>query len=153
MKSVNKVILIGNLGGDPELRHTPGNVPVVNFSLATNESWTDQSGEKHEKTEWHRIVIWRKLAEICNEHLRKGSKVYLEGKLQTRSWEDQSGQKRYMTEIVATEVVFLDGKGEGGGWLPRDEDAPPAGRGEKTYDNDNFDDFKPPAGGEDDLPF
>ena len=109
-RSVNKVILIGNLGADPELRHTPGNVPVVNFTVATNESWVNREGAREERTEWHRVVAWRKLAEICNEYLRKGTQVYIEGRLQTRNWEDQSGQKRYMTEIVADEMVILGGR-------------------------------------------
>ena len=107
---VNKVILIGNLGADPELKYTPSGVPVVNFSLATSESWTDKSGERQERTEWHRIVLWRKLAEIAGQYLRKGSKLYVEGKLQTRSWDDQSGQKRYTTEVVVNDMQMLDGR-------------------------------------------
>ena len=93
-RGVNKVILIGNSGADPELRYTPGGTAVSNFSIATNESWTDSSGEKQERTEWHRIVVWGRLAEICNQYMRKGSKVYIEGKLQTSSWEGQDGVKR-----------------------------------------------------------
>ncbi len=150
-RSVNKVILIGNLGADPELRHTPGNVPVVNFTVATNESWVNRDGAREERTEWHRVVAWRKLAEICNEYLRKGTQVYIEGRLQTRTWEDQGGQKRYMTEIVADEMVILGGRGSAAG---------DAGSGGKVFSDDgpygadNFDDFRPPAGkGEDDLPF
>ncbi|MEA7571537.1 single-stranded DNA-binding protein, partial [Salmonella enterica subsp. enterica serovar Virginia] len=100
-KGVNKVILIGNLGADPELRYMPNNVAVANFTLATSESWKDkQSGEDKEKTEWHRIVIYNKLAEIAGEYLRKGMQVYIEGKLQTRKWQDQQGQEHYTTEIV-----------------------------------------------------
>ena len=107
---VNKVILIGNLGADPEVRYTPDGVPVANFSLATSESWNDRtSGEKQERTEWHRLVLWRKLAEIAGQYLKKGSKIYVEGKLQTRSWDDQSGQKRYTTEVVANSMEMLDG--------------------------------------------
>ena len=106
---VNKVILIGNLGSDPEVKYTPSGVPVANVSLATNESWTDRNGERQERTEWHRLVIWRKLAEIVGQYLRKGSKIYIEGKLQTRSWEDQNGQKRYTTEVVANSMEMLDG--------------------------------------------
>lgn len=107
--SINKVMLIGNLGSDPELRFTPNGVQVANFSLATTESWTDKSGERQERTEWHRIVLWRRLAEIAGQYLKKGSKIYIEGKLQTRSWEDQNGQKRYTTEVVANSMEMLDG--------------------------------------------
>ena len=114
---VNKVIILGNVGADPELRYTPGGAAVTNFNIATNESWTDNNGEKQERTEWHRIVVWGRLAEICNQYLRKGSKVYVEGRLQTRSWEGQDGQKRYTTEVVAREMQMLDGRGDmdGGG--------------------------------------
>ena len=115
-RGVNKVILIGNLGSDPEVKYTPDGVPVANFSLATSESWNDRStGERQERTEWHRLVLWRKLAEIASQYLKKGSKLYVEGKLQTRSWDDQSGQKRYTTEIVVNEMEMLDSRGEGGG--------------------------------------
>ena len=115
-RGVNKVILIGNLGADPEVRYTPDGAPVANFNLATSESWNDRSsGEKQERTEWHRLVVWRKLAEIAGKYLKKGSKIYIEGKLQTRSWEDQSGQKRYTTEVVVNELQMLDSRGEGGG--------------------------------------
>ena len=111
---VNKVILIGNLGGDPEVRYTPSGAAVVNVNLATNESWTDRSGERQERTEWHRLVLWSKLAEIAGQYLRKGSKVFVEGRLQTRSWDDQGGQKRYTTEVVVNDLQMLDGRGEGG---------------------------------------
>ena len=107
-RGVNKVILIGNAGADPELRYTPGGTAVSNFSIATNESWTDSGGERQERTEWHRIVVWGRLAEICNQYLRKGSKVYIEGKLQTRSWEGQDGLKRYTTEVIARDMQLLD---------------------------------------------
>jgi len=108
--SVNKVILLGRLGQDPELKYTPSGAAVCNFSLATSESWTDKnSGQKQEKTEWHRIVVWGKLAELCNQYLSKGRQAFLEGKLQTRSWEDQSGNKKYTTEIVASTVQFIGG--------------------------------------------
>ena len=107
--SINKVMLIGNLGSDPELRFTPSGVQVANFSLATSESWTDKSGERQERAEWHRIVLWRRLAEVAGQYLKKGSKIYIEGKLQTRSWEDQNGQKRYTTEVVANSMEMLDG--------------------------------------------
>jgi len=113
-RGVNKVILIGNIGADPELRYTPGGAAVTNFNLATNETWTDNSGERQERTEWHRIVVWGRLAEICNQYLRKGSKVYIEGRLQTRSWE-QDGVKRYTTEVVARDMQMLDSRGDMGG--------------------------------------
>ena len=107
MASVNKVILIGNLGADPELRYTPAGRGVVNFRMATTRNWTTKDGEKREETEWHRIVAWDKLAEICGEYLKKGSPVYIEGRIQTRSWEDQSGTKRWSTEIVGGEMKML----------------------------------------------
>ena len=107
--SINKVILIGNLGSDPELRSTPSGVQVANFGLATSESWTDKGGERQERAEWHRIVLWRRLAEVAGQYLKKGSKIYIEGKLQTRSWEDQNGQKRFMTEVVANSMEMLEG--------------------------------------------
>ncbi|MGD9224459.1 MAG: single-stranded DNA-binding protein, partial [Desulfobacteraceae bacterium] len=114
MSGINKAIIVGNLGRDPEMRYTPDGTAVANFSVATSESWTDkQSGEKKERTEWHRIVAWRRLGEICGEYLSKGSQVYVEGKLQTRSWE-QEGVTRYTTEIVATTVQFLGGRDGGG---------------------------------------
>ena len=106
--SINKVILIGNLGSDPELRSTPSGVQVANCSLATSETWTDKSGERQERAEWHRIVLWRRLAEVAGQYLKKGSKIYIEGKLQTRSWDDQNRQKRYTTEVVASSMEMLD---------------------------------------------
>lgn len=113
MSGVNKVILIGRLGRDPELRFTPAGKAVANFTMATSETWKDDSGEKQERTEWHRIVIWGKLAEVANKYLSKGSQVYIEGKLQTRDWE-KDGQKHYSTEVVANSLVMLDGKGNSG---------------------------------------
>jgi len=108
MAGINKVILIGRLGNDPEIRYTPSGAAVANFSIATSEEWKDKdSGEKKERTEWHRIVAWRKLGEICGEYLSKGKQVYVEGRLQTRSWDDKDGNKRYTTEIVASDVQFL----------------------------------------------
>ena len=107
--SINKVLLIGNLGDDPELRFTASGTQVANFSLATSETWQDKNGERQERTEWHRIVLWRRLAEIAGQYLKKGSKVYIEGKLQTRSWDDQKGQKHYSTEVVANSMELLDG--------------------------------------------
>lgn len=113
MAGVNKAIIIGRLGKDPETRHFSDGSPVCNFSVATSETWTDkQTGEKKEKTEWHRIVAFRKLAEICGKYLEKGKQVYIEGKLQTRDWESKSGEKHYITEIVADQVQFLGSFGE-----------------------------------------
>lgn len=112
-RGVNKVILIGNMGKDPEVRYTPNGVAVANVTIATSESWKDkQSGEMQERTEWHRVVFYQRLAEIVGEYLRKGSKVYVEGRLQTRKWQDKtSGQDRYTTEIVADSMQMLDSKG------------------------------------------
>ncbi|MBI4411629.1 MAG: single-stranded DNA-binding protein [Deltaproteobacteria bacterium] len=113
MASINKVILIGNLGGDPEVRFTPGGQAVANFNIATNERWKDKNGQPQERTEWHRIVVWGRLAELCRDYLAKGRRVYLEGRLQTRKWEDKQGQTRYTTEIVAQVLQFLDSAGAG----------------------------------------
>jgi len=116
-RGINKVILIGNMGRDPEIRYTPSGLAIANLTLATSESWKDkQSGENVEKTEWHRVVMYQRLAEIAGEYLRKGSKVYIEGRLQTRKWQDKNtGQDRYTTEIVANEMQMLDSKGSAGG--------------------------------------
>ena len=112
MAGVNKAILIGNLGGDPEVRYTPSGVAVARFNIATSEEWKDRdTGEKRERTEWHRIVAWRRLGEICGEYLSKGKQVYVEGRIQTNAWEDKDGNKRYTTEIVANTVQFLGGRG------------------------------------------
>jgi single-strand DNA-binding protein len=113
MASVNKVILIGNLGKDPEIRTTPQGTTLARFSLATTTAWKDASGAKQERTEWHDIVAWEKLAQICGEYLQKGKQVYVEGSLQTRSWEDQNGQKRYKTEVKASNVVMLGRREDG----------------------------------------
>ena len=113
---INKVILVGRLGKDPEIRSTPGGQTVAKFSLATDEKFTDKSGEKQERTEWHNIVAWARLAEICGQYLRKGSLVYIEGSIRTDSWDDkESGQKRYRTEIIAREMKMLGGKRDSGG--------------------------------------
>jgi single-strand DNA-binding protein len=105
--SVNKVIVMGRLGADPELKTLSSGQSVANFNVATSENWVDRDGQKQEKTEWHRIVVWGKLAEVCRQYLSKGRQVFVEGKLQTRSWEDQQGQKRYTTEIVANNIQFI----------------------------------------------
>ena len=115
-KSVNKVILIGNLGKDPEVKYTPQGTPVAKITLATNERFKDKSGAWQDRTEWHNVVLWQRLAEIAGEYLKKGGKVYIEGRLQTRSWDDkQTNQKKYMTEVVANDLVLLGGRGEAGG--------------------------------------
>ena len=118
-RGINKVILIGNLGQDPEVRFTPSGTAVANLNLATSDTWMDrQSGQRQERTEWHRVVLFNKTAEIAQQYLKKGSKVYIEGRLQTRKWQDQNGQDRYSTEIVANDMQMLDSRGgdfQGGG--------------------------------------
>jgi single-strand DNA-binding protein len=114
MSGVNKVIIVGRLGGDPEVRYTPSGQAVARLSIATSESWNDKQGQKQERTEWHRVVVWGKIAEIVGQHLSKGRQVYVEGRLQTRSWDDKAtGQKKYSTEIVASTVQFLGSASEG----------------------------------------
>jgi single-strand DNA-binding protein len=148
MKSVNKVILIGRLGRDPELKYTGTGTPFCRFSIATDDSWTDKtSGEKQERTEWHSIVVWNRLAEICNEYLRKGRLVYIEGSLQTREWDDQDGNKRKTTEVVARDMVLLgspQGSGESGGG-PQQSRKATAGAPSGTSDTGGITD--------DDIPF
>jgi len=112
-KMINKAILIGRLGKDPEVRYTPDGTMVTNFNLATDEQWKDKNGEKVQKTEWHRIVTFGKLAEICGNYLVKGKMVFIEGRIQTRAWEDKDGVKRYTTEIVANDMKMLDSQGQG----------------------------------------
>ncbi len=115
MAGVNKAIIVGNLGGDPEVRYTPSGSAVANISIATSEQWKDkQTGERQERTEWHRVVLFNRLGEIAGEYLKKGSKVYIEGRIQTRKWQDQNGNDRYSTEIVANEMQMLDSRGGGG---------------------------------------
>ena len=142
---VNKVILIGNLGADPEIRYTQTGTPVANFRIATTEVWKKQDGSKEEQTEWHRIVAFKRLAEVCGEYLQKGSKVYIEGKLQTRKWEDRDGNTRYTTEIVAREMKMLTPRGDQGQG------------GGKQYGDDEPPMSEPPAGPEssmgEDVPF
>ena len=149
MAGINKVILIGNLGRDPELRYTQNGQPVANFSLATSEQWTDKnSGEKVERTEWHRIVVWGRSAEHCSQYLAKGRTVYIEGRLQTREWEDKEGQKRSTTEVNAQTVQFLGG--------PRGQNQPDAGSPQtgspSQPSSTGGDSAGPPAAG-DDVPF
>ena len=143
MAGVNKVILVGNLGRDPEIRYTPSGQAVANFTLATSESFNNREGKREERTEWHRIVVWGKTAENCAQYLAKGRTVYIEGRLQTREWEDKEGQKRRTTEVVAQTVQFLGG--------PRGSGAPPASReGGGSYEGP-AEEPSPPAG--DDIPF
>jgi single-strand DNA-binding protein len=113
MAGINKVILVGNLGRDPEVRYTPSGTAVANFTLATTETWTDRDGERQSHTEWHRIVAWRRLGEICGEYLSKGKQVYIEGRIRTREWEDQEGNKRKTTEIEAQTMQMLGSRGQG----------------------------------------
>jgi single-strand DNA-binding protein len=155
---VNKVILVGNLGKDPEVRYTPGGQAVANFNIATNENWTDKAGQKQERTEWHRIVVWGKQAELCAEYLSKGRQVYLEGRLQTREWNNKEGVKQYTTEVVANQVVFLSGgeRGQGRG-SSRGAAAGAASGDDFSQPPPQFEESPgPPAGGgkaEDDIPF
>ena len=113
MKSLNKVQLIGHVTADPELKYTPTGAAVCNFSVATNRQWTTDTGEKKEEADFHRLVAWNKLAEICGQLVKKGRKVYVEGRLQTRSWQDKDGQTKYMTEVVLSDMILLDSKGAG----------------------------------------
>ena len=146
MSGVNKVILIGNLGGDPTVRYTPTGTAVANFNIATTERFTNKSGEKEERTEWHRIVAWGKLAEICQQYLKKGKQVYIEGRLQTRQWEDQQGQKRQSTEVVANNMQMLGRAGDspagdfGGGSQDFSSEPAPqtAPAGNTTADDDDL---------------
>ncbi len=114
MSGVNKVILVGRLGNDPEVHYTNSGKAVAKLSIATSENWADKEGQRQERTEWHRIVVWGKLGELCGEYLKKGRQVFIEGRLQTRSWEDKEGQKKYTTEIVAQNIQFLGGRSESG---------------------------------------
>ena len=155
MASVNKVILIGNLGRDPETRYMPDGAAITNISVATTDTWKDKQGEKQEKTEWHRVAFFGKLAEIAGEYLKKGSQVYVEGRLQTRKWQDKDGQDRYTTEIVADRMQMLGSRqGMGGGAAAAAEPPPegggsarPAGGKPAGKPGGKFDDF------EDDIPF
>lgn len=142
--SVNKVILIGRLGADPEIRYTQGGSPVANLRLATNESWKGKDGNKEERTEWHKVVCWAKLAELASQYLSKGRQVYIEGRLQTRMWEDKDGQKRYSTEIVASTLQFLGaGSSKGAGAEGSSADV----SGDLPMPPEEF------AGNEEDIPF
>ena len=151
-RGVNKVILVGNLGRDPDMKYTASGAAIANVTVATSESWNDrQTGEKQEKTEWHRVVFLQRLAEIAGEYLRKGSQVYIEGKLQTRKWQDQNGQDRYSTEIVANEMQMLGSRGgeagarqpQSGGFRPNPNAPVEQSTSQKTGPNDFADDDIP----------
>ena len=154
-RGINKVILVGNLGNDPEVRYTPAGAAVTTISVATTESWKDKEGNKQEKTEWHRVVFFSRLAEIAGEYLKKGSQVYIEGKLRTNKWQDQNGQDRYTTEILANEMQMLGGRGGdsgSGGFGGGGQSAPSAPRANNQQQQNNnpapnFDDF------DDEIPF
>lgn len=146
MSSLNKAMIIGRLGQDPDVRYTQSNTAVANLSVATSERYKDKSGEWVENTEWHRVVAWGRLAEICQEYLKKGSQVYIEGPIQTRSWEGKDGQTKYTTEIKALTMTMLDSKGSGGGSVPeKSGNAQPVSSNVDL--NENLDDI------DDDLPF
>ena len=152
-RGINKVILVGNLGADPETRFLPSGGSVTNIRIATSESWKDkQTGQQQERTEWHRVVFFNRLAEIAGEYLRKGSKVYIEGQLETRKWQDQSGQDRYSTEVVlrpyTSTMVMLDGRGEGGGGYVSDQ----SGGGYGSQDS-GFSNPAPASDMDDEIPF
>lgn len=151
MAGINKVIIVGNLGKDPELRHTPTGQAVCNFSVATSEAWTDKGGQKQERTEWHRVVVWGKLGELCAKYLQKGRQVYLEGKLQTRAWDDKDGQKRYTTEVVGNTVQFLGSAAGAGAARTTPEFSGGGGSNNDPFGAPpNFDEAGPTS---DDIPF
>ncbi len=133
--AINKVILIGNLGQNPEVKHSASGQSICNLSIATNESWTDKNGQKQEKTEWHRVVVFGKLAELCGQYLQKGRQAYIEGKLQTRSWQDKDNQTRYTTEVVAQQVQFLGGNASAGRSAGNDYNAGSSYNGAASYNN------------------
>ncbi len=145
MASVNKVILVGNVGRDPELRYTQSGQPVASFSVATNERFKDRDGNQKDRTEWHRIVAWARLAEICGEYLKKGSPVYIEGRIQTRDWEDKEGNKRQTTEIVALTMQMLGRRGEAGSGPAMGDDQSRSGGGD--------DPLSQASGADDEIPF
>jgi single-strand DNA-binding protein len=167
--SVNKVILVGNLGKDPELRYTPSGAAVATFSLATTERYKDRDGNRQEKTEWHNVVVWRQLAEICGKFLHKGKQVYIEGKIQTRSYDDRDGNKRYITEIVADQMQMLGragdegGGGQGGGYGggsgqssaggQQSGGQPSYGGGQQSGEQQGGSSQEPPYNMDDEIPF
>jgi single-strand DNA-binding protein len=145
MSSLNKAMIIGRLGQDPEVRYTQSNTAVANMSIATSERYKDKQGEWKENTEWHRVVAWGRTAEICQEYLKKGSQVYIEGPIQTRQWEDKDGQTRYTTEIKALTMTMLDSKSDGGGNVPDKPDSsqPVSSSVDLSEDFDDIDDDLP----------
>jgi single-strand DNA-binding protein len=150
---VNKVILVGHLGADPDMRYTPSGQGVCEMRVATSESWNDKNGQRQERTEWHRIVVWGKRAEVCSKYLSKGRQVYVEGRIQTRSYDDKDGNKRYITEIIAQDVQFLggggrDGQGRSGG---RDDGPPPPS--EPDFGGGGYGGGGGGGGPDDDIPF
>ncbi|WP_069132464.1 single-stranded DNA-binding protein [Rhodohalobacter halophilus] len=148
MSSLNKVMIIGRLGADPDVRYTQSNTAVANMSVATTDRYKDRNGELQEKTEWHRVVVWNRLAEICQQYLKKGSLVYFEGKLETREWEDKEGQKRYTTEVKAFNMQMLDSRGDQGGGSPQQNSGGGKPASAQSVNlGDDFDDM------DDDLPF
>ena len=158
MSGVNKAIIVGRLGADPEMKTVGANSTVTRLSVATSENWVDKDGHKQERTEWHRVVVWGKLAEICGKHLSKGRQVYLEGRLQTRSWEDQQGQKKYSTEIVANTVQFLGGpsdRPEGSYGSARESSPQPQSRGGGGREDFGSQDFaaEPSFDSSEEIPF
>jgi len=155
-RGINKVILVGNLGNDPDVRYTAGGAAVANVSIATTDSWKDkESGEMQDRTEWHKVVFFGRLAEIVAEYLRKGSQVYVEGRLQTRKWQDKEGHDRYTTEIVAGEMQMLGGRGGSGGGGGGSQTQEPPAEGSQTRGGGNNRQSKPPAEDfvDDDIPF
>lgn len=148
MGSVNKVILVGNLGRDAELRYTPGGAAVATLNMATTEVWNDKSGGRQEKTEWHRVVVWGKQAESLQEYLTKGKQIYVEGRLQTRQWDDKEGNKRYTTEIKADRITLLGGGSRGGGGMDRDSQPSGLARGGGAPDEPPMEPLT-----DDDIPF
>jgi single-strand DNA-binding protein len=155
--SVNKVILVGNLGKDPELRYTPSGTAVATFSLATSERFKDRNGEQQERTEWHNVVAWRNLAEICGKYLHKGKQVYIEGKIQTRSYDDRDGNRRYITEIVADQMQMLGRAGDENSNYARggeSRQSRPAAPQAASQGSPAYEDFAdPPFNPDDDIPF
>ena len=137
MSGVNKVIRVGNLGADPQIRYTPQGTAVANFSLATTERFTNRNGEREARTEWHRVVAWGRLAEICNEYLKKGRQIYVEGRIQTRQWDDKEGNKRSSTEIVATNMVMLGRAGDAADVAPQEFQADEEATQEAGATNEN----------------
>ena len=153
-RGVNKVIIVGNLGNDPDTRYMPSGSAVTNLSVATNESWKDkQTGEQKDRTEWHRVAMFGRLAEIAAEYLRKGSQVYIEGKLRTRKWQDKNGQDRYTTEIIADEMQMLGGRGGSGGGGGNFGGGAPSGGGAPQQGGGNAPPQPGPDDFDDDIPF